>query len=123
MMNVFTAISMRLLLFGRVASSSFCERTIHINSDTGRPEIMLYCQTDKKYSICQIGNWLPSGNTNNSCTFFKSTLKPSGDKIFTRYRCTSKSFVKQIEYKGMSQSDTDCILRITNFDTTGKGKS
>ena len=114
---------MRLLFFTGAVSSSFCERTIHINSVTGRQEIRLYCQADSKYSECQIGNMLTSGNINNSCTFFKSTHKPSGDEIFTKYQCTSKSLIEEIEYKGMVQSDTDCMLRIKKFDTAGNKKS
>ena len=122
-MNVFINLGMRLLLFSEVVSSSFSERTIHINSDTGNPEIRLYCQSDEKYYVCQIGKVLPSGNTSNSCTFYKSTHEPSGDKIFKQYLCTPKSLIEQIEYKGMAQTDTDCMLRITNFDTAGNKKS
>ena len=122
-MNVFINLGMRLLLFSEVVSSSFFERTIHINSDTGNPEIRLYCQSDEKYYVCQIGKVLPSGNTSNSCTFYKSTHEPSGDKIFKQYLCTPKSLIEQIEYKGMAQTDTDCMLRITNFDTAGNKKS
>ena len=118
-MKVFATFTVFLFLSSQGMSNLFCEDTIHINSDNSNAEIMLYCQLGAKYSFCEIGRLL-STRTDQSCTFYKSTKSPSRDQTFIKQKCTSESFIEQIEYKGIAQSDIDCIFRITNLNATGK---
>ena len=118
-MNVLVNISLLLCLFSKVLSNLFCEDTIHINSDNSETEIMLYCQLGVKYSFCQIRK-LSAIETDQSCTFYKSTQNSPGHQTFRKQECTSEAFIEKIEYRGIAQSDFDCIFRIRNFDATGK---
>ena len=120
-MNVLVNISVLLCLFSKVSSNLFCEDTIHINSGNSETEIMLSCQLGVKYSFCKIGK-LSAIETDQSCTFYKSTQISTGHQTFMKQKCTSEAFIEKIEYRGIVQSDFDCIFRIRNFDATGKGR-
>ena len=120
-MNVLATLALLLLLLRDIVSSSFCEPTIHVNSETSTTEIMMYCQSDEEYCFCEIGTVSPTG-LDQHCKFYKSPKNPLRVDTFVKYECTSHSLLRQIEYLGIAQSDFDCLLRVTNFNTAGKVK-
>ena len=118
-MNVFATIIVFLLMFSEGISNLFCEDTIHLNSDNSKTEIMLYCNLGVKYSFCQIGKLSPT-KIDQSCTFYIPTQRSWRDQTFVKHKCDSETFIESIGYKGIVQSDFDCIFRIKDIDAIGK---
>ena len=96
----------------------YCEPTIHINNYK-HVSLMLFCQSSDTYDKCVIGREINSYIQQN-CVFSKISYQNIRKMFLKKETCTHDTFLLQIGYYGILQSNLNCMIKILNVKNSGE---
>ena len=113
------------LLFQLILGEQFyfqhCENAIQTNHRK-EPIIALWCRSNKKYKYCSVGNVIGNEQElSNSCKFQSTNyFSRNGPMFLKNMECDPKSFILDIWYEGIKQTDFDCIVQVNPSHNKGE---
>ena len=98
-----------------------CENAVQTNHRK-EPIIVLWCRSSRKYKYCNVGNVIDNEqDVSKFCKFQSSTyFSMQGPKYLKKMECNPESFILDIWYIGIEQSDFDCIVQVNPSHNRGE---
>ena len=109
-----------LLSLGEQFHFQHCENAIQTNHRK-EPIIVLWCRSNKKFKYCSVGNVINNEqDISNSCKFQSTNyFSMNGPMFLEKLECNPESFILDIWYGGIKQSDLDCIVQLNPSHNKG----